>query len=109
MHHCRGIEYADLRDDALSRYSGGFIDFGLLAVVVFFAVSGFLVTPGLVRSGNLIDFTVRRALRIFPGLILVVVLTMVVIGPVLTTHSLASYFSDSIDVSVCEKYSYVSE
>src|SRR4030081_3885435 len=94
LHHCRHIQYADIRDDVLFRYSGGFIHFGLLAVTIFFAISGFLVTPGLVRSGSVIDFTASRILRIFPGLILIVAATMMIIGAVLTTHSLASYYSD---------------
>ena len=37
-------------------FSGGFLHFGLLAVLVFFAISGFLVAPGLVRSGKVIDY-----------------------------------------------------
>lgn len=94
LHHCRGLQYPDVRDDPLLHYSAGFMDFGRFAVVVFFAISGFLVTPGLLRTANVVDYTVHRSLRIFPGLIVNVVLTMLVLGPILTTHSLVSYFTD---------------
>jgi peptidoglycan/LPS O-acetylase OafA/YrhL len=65
-----------------------------LAVVIFFAISGFLVTPGLLRTANVVDYAVHRSVRIFPGLIVNVVLTILVLGPILTTHSLVSYFRD---------------
>jgi peptidoglycan/LPS O-acetylase OafA/YrhL len=70
------------------------MDFGRFAVVIFFAISGFLVTPGLLRAGNVVDYVVNRTVRIFPGLIVNVILSMLVLGPLLTTYSLASYFKD---------------
>lgn len=70
------------------------MDFGRFAVVIFFAISGFLVTPGLVRTGSVVDYAVHRIVRIFPGLIVNVLLTILVLGPILTTFSLAAYFSD---------------
>jgi peptidoglycan/LPS O-acetylase OafA/YrhL len=94
LHHCRGLQYPDIRDDPLLHYSAGYMDFGRFAVVIFFAISGFLVTPGLLRTANVVDYAVHRSVRIFPGLIVNVVLTMLVLGPILTTHSLVSYFRD---------------
>lgn len=82
-------------DDVLYRFSGGFIQLGLFAVVIFFCVSGFLLAPGLARSGDLIRFAVNRALRILPALFVVVVASMFVLGPALTTYSLAEYFSSA--------------
>lgn len=69
------------------------MDFGRFAVVIFFAISGFLVTPGLIRT-NVVDYAVHRSVRIFPGLIVNVFLTIFVLGAILTTRSLVSYFSD---------------
>ena len=94
LHHCRGIEYADIRVDPLFHYSGGYIHFGFLALAVFFAISGFLVTPSLLRSENVIDFASHRILRIFPALTVIVIASMALLGPVLTTFSPAAYFSD---------------
>lgn len=94
LHHCRGLQYPNLQIDPMHHYSVGFMDFGRFAVVIFFAISGFLVAPGLVRGGSYVDYAVNRTARIFPGLIVNVVLTMLVLGPILTTHSLGSYFAD---------------
>jgi peptidoglycan/LPS O-acetylase OafA/YrhL len=70
------------------------MDFGRFAVTIFFAISGFLVTPGLLRTGNVLDYAVHRSFRVFPGLIVNVLLTILVLGPILTMHSLGSYFRD---------------
>jgi peptidoglycan/LPS O-acetylase OafA/YrhL len=94
LHHCRGLQYYDFRADPLLQYSGGFMDFGRFAVVIFFAISGFLVTPSLLRTGNVVDYAVHRSMRIFPGLIVNVALTILVLGPILTTEPLLSYFRD---------------
>ncbi len=64
---------------------------GHLAVIVFFAISGFLITRSYDRSRSVYRFLLARALRLFPGLITCVVLLAGVIGPLLTTESLASY------------------
>jgi peptidoglycan/LPS O-acetylase OafA/YrhL len=94
IYHSRGVSIADIRLDPLFFYSKGFMQFGLLAVLVFFAISGFLVTPGLVRSGNVIEYMTNRILRIFPALVMVVLTTMLLLGPTLTNLSIKSYFSD---------------
>ncbi|WP_181170737.1 acyltransferase [Mesorhizobium sp. B2-6-2] len=93
LHHAHGSIYG-AKADLLLTFSGGFLHFGLLAVLVFFAISGFLVAPGLVRSGKVIDYATSRALRIFPALIVVVISSVIVLGPILTTLPLQRYFSD---------------
>ena len=82
-------------NDVLYRFSGGFIQLGLFAVIIFFCVSGFLLAPGLARSGDLVRFGVNRALRILPALFVVVITSMFVLGPALTTYSLAEYFGSA--------------
>lgn len=94
LHHARGLQYSDVRNDPLLHYTAGFMDFGRLAVVVFFAISGFLVTPGLLRTGSVLNYAVNRSVRIFPGLLVNVAVTMLVLGPCLTSYSLWSYFED---------------
>ncbi len=94
LHHCRGLQYPDIQNDPLLHYSAGYMDFGRFAVVIFFAISGFLVTPSLLRVGSVVDYAVHRTVRIFPGLIVNVILSMLVLGPILTTHPLMSYFTD---------------
>ncbi len=93
LHHCRGIQYTDIRNDPLFHYSAGFMDFGRFAVVIFFAVSGFLVTPSLLRTGVIMNFLINRVVRIVPGLFVNIVVSMLVLGPILTTYSFVSYAS----------------
>ncbi|TXK19314.1 acyltransferase [Homoserinibacter sp. GY 40078] len=66
-----------------------------IAVWVFFAVSGSLITQSWVRSPSVLGFVRRRAGRIFPGLTAVVVLTTFVLGPAVTTVPIPQYFSSS--------------
>ena len=73
----------------------GWTTVGGLGVSVFFFLSGFLVWSSWVRDPDLYRFFLRRALRIFPGLWLLVVLTIFVLGPLLSDVSLSAYFGDT--------------
>ncbi len=63
-----------------------------LAVYVFFALSGFLITTSWHREPVARVYLAKRALRIFPALVLLVVLTVFVIGTLATTAGLSVYF-----------------
>ena len=65
---------------------------GTLAVLTFFAISGFFISQSFDRRRGVIDFCVARILRIYPGLLVVLVLTVLVIGPAFTTFAQTSYF-----------------
>ena len=69
------------------RYSG---DLGLH---IFFVISGFLVTYSMDRSGDLRRFLYSRILRIYPALVVFVLLAACVVGPLLTSEPLADYFA----------------
>ncbi|MCU1418375.1 MAG: acyltransferase family protein [Schumannella sp.] len=64
-----------------------------IAVYVFFTLSGYLVGTSWVRDPRPLAFLTRRVSRIFPALIVVVVLTVFVIGPLVTTLPIAHYFA----------------
>ncbi len=64
---------------------------GALAVDVFFLISGFLVAASFQRNA-LREFVLARALRIYPALIVCVLLSVCVLGPLLTTAP--DYWSD---------------
>ena len=78
--------------DPMVRWTGH--SMGEHAVQVFFFLSGILVAQSLLRSRSVLNFTVARALRIFPALIVCVVLTALVLGPLFTSGSLVHYFTD---------------
>lgn len=56
-----------------------------LAVRVFFAVSGYLVAGSWLADPAAPRFAIRRALRIMPALVVTVLLTVAVLGPLFTT------------------------
>ncbi|TNE53040.1 MAG: acyltransferase [Bacteroidetes bacterium] len=63
-------------------------------VVIFFILSGFLVSHSWERRTSLLDFFKARVLRIYPALIVVVLLSVLVIGPLCTKFSWAEYFGN---------------
>jgi peptidoglycan/LPS O-acetylase OafA/YrhL len=63
-----------------------------LGVLIFFSLSGYLVTNSLQRDSNVVAFLANRSLRIFPALIVIVALTTYVLGPAMTTLNVREYF-----------------
>lgn len=74
--------------------SGGRQTLGFLAVTVFFAMSGFLVTPSLVRSRSVARFALKRAVRILPALLVLLLVLSFVAGPLVSTLPVRDYFLD---------------
>src|SRR3954469_5323643 len=79
--------------DPLMLLTGGQAILGLAGVFVFFTISGFLITQSFETTASPLVFLAKRALRIFPGLILCLVVCVLVIGPLVTKLPLADYFS----------------
>jgi peptidoglycan/LPS O-acetylase OafA/YrhL len=63
---------------------------GGLAVALFFALSGLLIANSFERSPDLVRFAVARVLRLFPGLIVVLLIT-VLVGTMITTLEPAAF------------------
>lgn len=71
------------------------IPLGPLGVYIFFTISGYLIAESWDRDPHLGRFFARRALRIFPGLAICIVLSAFILGPLLTTLSLKDYFESN--------------
>ena len=69
-------------------------DFASIAVIVFFAISGYLVARSLDRSRNLATYARARALRILPAYVAATLYAAFVIGPWATSLPLAEYLAD---------------
>lgn len=66
---------------------------GWLAVAVFFVISGFLISRSYDRSARLAHWFAARAFRLFPALLVVLLLTVLVLGPAVTALPLVDYFT----------------
>lgn len=89
-----GHSYALLRQpEPLGATLG--MSIGSIAVDLFFVTSGYLVTGSLMTRQNLPDYFLARFLRIFPGLISMVLLSVFVLGAIFTTLPAGDYFSSS--------------
>lgn len=66
-----------------------------LAVKIFFVMSGYLVAKSWLHDPDVFRYLARRGLRIFPGLLLLLGLTVFIAGPLLTKLSIGDYFSHS--------------
>lgn len=63
-----------------------------LGVIIFFSISGYLITASWSRTKNPVSYLAARVLRIFPALIVVVLVCMLVIGPLVTVLPTSQYF-----------------
>lgn len=77
--------------EPLYRLTGGQITIGRSAVAAFFVVSGLLISMSFDRSRSLGRFVSNRALRLFPGLWVCLILLIFVFGPVMTTAPIGEY------------------
>lgn len=67
---------------------------GSLAVYAFFFLSGILISQSWDRQSTLGSYAALRIGRIWPALIVCIVLITLVAGPLLSTQSLSSYYAD---------------
>jgi len=67
--------------------------YSLIAVTVFFVISGYLITKSWIEDPVLWRFILKRLLRILPALIFVTLITIFIMGPLTTTLSLGEYFT----------------
>ena len=72
----------------------GAYSLGDLGVVMFFAISGFLVTRSWMQDPHVLRFFARRMLRVWPALAVLVLLTTLGLGPIFTPLPLANYLAD---------------
>ena len=78
--------------EPLLRLSRGQTTLGTAAVLVFFVISGYLITQSFDRDPRPLRYLAARGLRIFPALLICLLLSALVLGPALTSLSLHDYF-----------------
>ncbi len=65
------------------------------AVSIFFVISGFLVTGSYLNRKNILIFIRSRILRVYPALIICLLLSIMILGPIVSTYSISEYFSQN--------------
>jgi peptidoglycan/LPS O-acetylase OafA/YrhL len=73
-------------------YSG--INLGDIGVIIFFVISGYLITLSWKRDPFIRNFFVKRILRIYPGFIVVVLGASFILGPIVTNLTIFEYFKN---------------
>ncbi|MBW7891610.1 MAG: acyltransferase [Chitinophagaceae bacterium] len=79
--------------DPISLLTGGHTSSSRIGLIFFFFISGLLITQSLFSSDNIKHFLWKRILRIYPALIVVVLMTVFVLGPLFTRLPVGAYFS----------------
>lgn len=77
--------------DPLLRFSKGQFAFGGGSVASFFLISGFLISKSWIFSKGTWDYTKKRALRIIPALVVLILFNVFIVGP-LAVDNLHAYF-----------------
>lgn len=80
--------------EPLLELTGGNLGLGEVAVLTFFAMSGYLVTQSWISDPSPVRFMARRTLRIVPALALVIGVSFALIGPLTTQLHLPDYYSN---------------
>lgn len=83
-------------DEPLSRLTNGVFNTGNLGVAIFFIISGYLITMSWDKRRDVMRFVWARFLRLVPALVGVALITVFIIGPIVTHQSLRDYFSDGL-------------
>ena len=68
---------------------------GLVGVFVFFVISGYLVTESYCRHPAAARFALRRILRIYPALVVNVLVCALLLGPLISALPLDAYFAST--------------
>ena len=84
--HAFAIWRGSEESEPLSRLMGGTYNSGNVAVLGFFAISGFLITLSYLRTPSWRDFLQKRVARIYPGYLVAVLLCSLLIVPVFSTR-----------------------
>jgi peptidoglycan/LPS O-acetylase OafA/YrhL len=67
------------------------VTWGTTGVLIFFAISGYLIARSWTYDPRAVSYAVKRALRLLPALVISLFITAFVIGPLVTTLPVSEY------------------
>jgi peptidoglycan/LPS O-acetylase OafA/YrhL len=88
--------FTNHKKDPLAVLTNGQTNFSFVGLAIFFFLSGLLVTQSLYHSSTWKNFLWKRFLRLYPAAWLAIIFCLFILGPLLTTFSLHSYFTDPL-------------
>ena len=91
--HSYLIALGTQRNEPLVWFTHNQCSLGLVAVFVFFVVSGYLVTESFCRNPKPGGYVLRRSARIYPGLVVNGIVIAFVLGPIVTTLPPSQYLA----------------
>ncbi len=94
VYHSYPLLYANYYHDWLFNLTGH-CSSGSICLDVFFVMSGFLITQSYCRRPTCIEFFKGRVLRIFPALMVSMLLIVLVVGAIFTQLSWQDYFTNA--------------
>ena len=65
-----------------------------IGVKIFFTISGYLITKSYLSDRHLGRYLIRRSFRIFPALIVLILLSVFALGPIMTELTVGEYFAN---------------
>ena len=81
--HAWPVSTGNITDQPFANILHG-IDLGIICVSIFFAISGYLIAQSYNRDPNLKRFWFSRVMRIFPALLIVLLITALILAPLIT-------------------------
>ena len=93
--HAFPVTQGNARREPLNLLSHNQSTIGHVSVLIFFVVSGYLITQSWDRSPNIWRFLRARVLRIYPALLAISILCAFALGPLVSSLPLENYLSAS--------------
>lgn len=90
--HCYDVT-GNNNSEPVSMLTGGKLEASAFGLTIFFFISGYFVTKSAFEAENILIFLRKRIFRIYPALIITVLLTVFVVGPLFTDLNTGNYFS----------------
>lgn len=92
--HAFPLSMGEQNTDFISEYTHSTMSFGSIAVGVFFISSGYLVTKSIMKHKSTKQYLLARIKRIFPPLIVTIILSVLILGLFASNLSIISYFKN---------------
>ncbi|MBH3433673.1 MULTISPECIES: acyltransferase [Pseudomonas] len=96
--HSLGLSYQGTQENLASITFLGIRPHSL-GVLIFFCISGFLITSSILKKRNLKEYLTARSLRILPGLSVCVLLTVVLFGILISDAGFIDYITHKETIS----------